>query len=246
MGSLEGITISRLTTLPSHQQEQAIDMLAQEFYGDQAKPQGIRVFEDSLTSHKQEAMCALIGDQTLAGVGTYKIHPFRQIESQLYLNAQYSTNGHLKALRLRRFKDLIEEQAPHDKAGELAYVVVNPAFRGRSIGGQLFAERLRLISEEGALPFTIARGTLTQPGINQRLTEYLLEQELIQNGSNADGSVNVQGVWVDQQNISSALSVTLDSMTYRSGAPQTVHLAEKHGFKARGFSRNLSPVWSKP
>lgn len=231
---------------PVWAQDLSVILLAQEFYGHKSIEEGVSIFGESITSGEQHAK-VIIKDDELIGVGTYKIYEWSKIENQLYLEPGYDVYGRTVRFRLAKFGDLVDKVVGtrlFDRAGELAYVVVNPKFRGFGYGKRLFNARigeLKKISD--SLIFAIARGIYAQTDINQLLTQAMLSSEEEVNGRMGDGRVCVRGIWSDVEWLSSRIGYDLSGVDFSSGAGATIHQAAKVGFVPIGFSRNVSPTW---
>lgn len=241
-----GPVLTDFRRVTSEEQQTAINLLAQEFYGHSDVSKGMTKFSHSLKEGGERGVIAMVGHE-VAGIATYKEYAIAQIAEQLYVEAQYK-DGQLALMRLRPFSQLTRDYGflgNYIKAVEFAYITVDPEFRSKKIGSTLFRHQTDEITkgEGDCLIFTLARGIYAQSDIETKVTKYMLDIEKQNNGLRENGKVRVTGVWIDSEEASRNIGFDLTVLNPYSGSGQTVHLIEKSGGKPIGFSRNLSPAW---
>ena len=190
-----------------------------------------------------------VEDETIAGIATYNVFPWENIESQLYLQPVLDGDD-IAAVKLRRFEDMITagmKLDPPECAVELAYNLVEKPFRGQGIGRRQWDHRLDDISRQfhNPLIFTLARSPFSGMNLGEKTIKVLLENERQIQGLAQGAPVKIQSVQMPIASLGEQLGIELASLSLKNGSPHTIHHCETSGFIPVGFSRNLCPVWVK-
>lgn len=184
----------------------------------------------------------------LVGVLLNKFYAWETIKPQLNFRPRYE-NGQVYWMSLAHFESMLPSRNGRKVVGELAYFWVNPSYRGHGIGTQLFdlaLSEFRKILKRGEVVFTLAMGCFSGDPTGPNLQRYLLDRERLANGTREGGMVKVTGVEVSARRILKDQGLDVTRLTTSPGSVATEVLARKRGFTFRGYSKNLSILYTLP
>ena len=185
---------------------------------------------------------------TLLGVLLNKFYAWDKIRPQLNFRP-HIVGGLVDSFSLASFESLLPSGNHRRVVGELAYFWVNPTYRGQGIGTQLFDLSLAEFSailNRSEVVFTLAMGCFSCNPIGPELQRYLLERERIENGIRVDGTTVVTGFKISAMRILKDHGLDVTRLTTNFGSKATEILARKRGFSFRGYSKNLSILYTRP
>lgn len=185
---------------------------------------------------------------SLVGVLLNKYYAWEKIKPQLNFRP-HVVCGSVDLFSLASFESMLPGGNHRKVVGELAYFWVSPDYRGQGIGTQLFDLSLRefkAILRRREVIFTLAMGCYSGNPIGPNLQRYLLDKERLENGLRSDGSIAVTGVEVSAMRILKDHGIDVTRLTTSPGSKATEVLARKRGFTFRGYSKNLSILYTKP
>lgn len=184
----------------------------------------------------------------LVGVLLNKYYAWDKIRPQLNFRPRID-RGLVDSFSLASFESMLPSGNHRRVVGELAYFWVNPAYRGHGIGTQLFDLSLKefnAILKRDEVVFTLAMGCFSGNPVGPELQRYLLDKERQENGARSDGSTIVTGVEVSAMRILKDHGIDVTRLTTSPGSKATEILARKRGFCFRGYSKNLSILYTRP
>ncbi len=182
----------------------------------------------------------------LVGVLLNKFYAWDTIRSQLNFRPRYK-GDRVCWMSLAHFESMLPALRSRQVVGELAYFWVNSSYRGCGIGTQLFdlaLSEFRDILKRGEVIFTFAMGRFSGDSTGPKLQKYLLEKERLANGTREDGTVKVTGIEVSARKILTDQKLDVTHLVTRPKSVATEILARKRGFTFRGYSKNLSILYT--
>jgi hypothetical protein len=176
-------------------------------------------------------------------------YPWDLIKNQRYFNTSKSIEGLNDYIWQERFEDLIKPSRTPRFVFEIAYMWVTKRFRGWKYSRNLWDHAVNHISElsnHGDILMTMSMSAHAKSGKGQKVFDWILELERQTNGINdSNNQVNLTGVKCSSFEILLGTGVDVSNIICRIDSKPTESLAYNSGMRMKGYSRNLSPVFTK-